>query len=78
MANQKETPQRGEQGVAPKDAPSNFDRTHDAIDKSMGTGNDRSPPLGEGPGERTGLGGGRGGGNEPGGVNDREMKERHK
>lgn len=49
-------------GVADKNAPSNFDRTHSTIDRVMQTGNDRSPPLGNAPGERTGIGG-RGGSN---------------
>ena len=44
-------------GVAGRDAPSNFDRTHGAIDRAMQTGNDRSPPLGQGRGEQTGIGG---------------------
>lgn len=66
-----------EKGIAPKDGPSNFDRTHRAIDRTMNTGNDRSPPLGTGPGERTGLGGAAGGGNAPGSANDRAIRERH-
>lgn len=55
-------------GVAGRDAPSNFDRTHDAIDRTMNTGNDRAP-LGSQPRERSGLGGAPGGGNDPNGAN---------
>jgi hypothetical protein len=65
-----------EKGVAPKDGPSNFDRTHSTIDRTMSTGNDRSP-LGTAPGERTGLGGRTGGGNAPGSANDRAIRERN-
>jgi len=66
-----------EKGVAPKEGPSNFDRTHTTIDRTMNTGNDRSPPLGSGPGERTGLGGRAGGGNAPGTPNDNAIRQRN-
>ncbi len=66
-----------EKGVADKGAKSNFDRTHDVIDRRMGTGNDRSPPLGQGRGEQTGIGGAHGGGNQPGGANQEAINQRN-
>jgi hypothetical protein len=63
--------------VSPKEGPSNFDRTHRTIDKHMNTGNDRSPPLGEGRGERTGIGGGDGGGAGRGTENHKEIGKRN-
>jgi len=68
---------QGKKDIAPRDAPSNFDRTHRAIDKTMQTGNDRSPPLGSGPGERPGLGGAPGGGAGPRTQNIQEIQKRH-
>ena len=65
-----------EKGVAPKDGPSNFDRTHSTIDRTMNTGNDRSP-LGTASGERTGLGGQQGGGNARGTQNDNAIRQRN-
>ncbi|MDP2377336.1 hypothetical protein [Reyranella sp.] len=66
-----------EKGIAPKDGPSNFDRTHRTIDRTMNTGNDRSPPLGSAPRERTGLGGQQGGGNAHGTQNDNAIRQRN-
>jgi hypothetical protein len=56
-----------------------FDRTHQAIDRNMQTGNDRSPPLGQGPGEQTGLGGSShyGGAYAPGSQSTDGMNERN-
>jgi hypothetical protein len=62
-------------GIADRNAPSNFDRTHQAIDRTMNTGNDRSPPLGQGKGERSGLGG-LGGGADPRGPNGAAINEK--
>ena len=66
-----------EKGVGSKEGKSNFDRTHDAIDRNMQPGNDRSPRLGEGPGERTGIGGAPSGGNAPSGPNVDAINERN-
>jgi len=48
-----------------------FTRNSAAIDRTMNTGNDRTPPLGQAPGEQTGLGGSVnfGGGAAPGTQN---------
>lgn len=64
--------------IAPRDGASNFDRTHRVIEERMQGGrNDRSPPLGQGPGERTGIGGAHGGGNQPGGPNQGAINQRN-
>ena len=56
----------GEKDVGDKDGKSNFDRVHDQMDKRNGTDHD---PLGSRAGERSGVGGGPGGGNDPKGPN---------
>lgn len=53
-----------------------FDRNSQAIDRNMQTGNDRSPPLGQGPGERLRGGGAEGGGFGPGSDNERAVNQR--
>jgi hypothetical protein len=69
------------EGIAPKEGKDNFERTHDQLDKRSGSDHD---PVGSRPGERSGLGGGPGGGNDPEDQtgeprikNDHEPRHRH-